>query len=79
MAELRLRLQAYYTLPIRFLSMGHWDERRARTGLFISLAWFDQHGPGNPVNDYVVRLFSPGPGSLRAQVVAIIHGAGFAA
>ena len=73
-SELKLRVQAHYNLPIRPLSMGHPDQRKARAGLGISLALFDakRRGWGHP---FCQRLF--GPGDLRDSSIAVVNGHAF--
>ena len=71
--ELRLRIEAYYRLPIKAVSVGHPDERKARAGLAICLALHSQGGD-NARHPLCERLFGVGPDSMRASVIAVVHG-----
>ena len=45
-AELRLRIQPHYELPIKAACIGHPDERKARAGLVICMALFEEGRAG---------------------------------
>ena len=71
LAELRLRIQTYYMPPVKTLAVGHFDQRKVRAGLIISLSLFLQRvGPGHAPDQllFVEHL---------EEVLGVIHGAAF--
>ena len=63
-------------MPIRALSIGHPDERKARSGLVITLALFSRGDP-SAQHPFCNKLCGDGPDSLRADVIRTIHGDAF--
>ena len=57
----------YYTLPARLISIGHWDERKARTGLLICFALFRSAPSTHPLCTFLFITH-------LASVLRIIHG-----
>ena len=77
-AELTLRIQPHYDLPVQGLSSGHPSVRKARAGMVATIAAADRQACGHD-HPYIQRLVGTAPGSLRAQFLAVIHGATSAA
>ena len=73
-AGVRLRIEPYYNQPLRSLSIGHWDVRKAQAGLAISYAQHNHMLCAHPVAE---TLFSAGHGGLLPDCLAVMRGEGF--
>ena len=74
-AEVRLRVQAHYDLPVKAFAIGHPESARARAGMAAAMAKFDR-GMHGADHQWCRHLFSNA--GLRASVLAVIHGSEWA-
>ena len=77
LTEVRLRITCFNHEPLKGLSIGHRDIRKARAGMIITLALYRRRPQS--AHPFIVKVYGNQPGSMLHSVLAVIHGDNFAA
>jgi hypothetical protein len=62
--QLRLKTDAWRTLPLRLISLGHFDELKARQGLAACVAQYQQTPPERRSHMHQLTTSLLGPGFI---------------